>query len=290
MLVDPNKLDDSQRRRILKKLEERLGLSQAARQLGISRSTLYRYINGSQGVPLDVIKSALEMLAIDDIIDGIYGTRIVDVDATTAISVIIKAVKDEKFRNFFLSLLYQNLGDYLKETASVYIVSENEVKKFEKVLEDRSKSTKDMRIRYLRKALSNLGYELSPDGIRELLLELREESTNIARHTANSLKLFIKTIVAEKNLPLAQTLYNSFRVPKSVYKYRPKPLSIGDLKKIFDHIEHLGAKAFFLMLAETGLRVGEVYSLKIDQVDLENRIIKIMKESRTKRAYISFLH
>ncbi|BFI76245.1 hypothetical protein YN1HA_23430 [Sulfurisphaera ohwakuensis] len=45
-----------------------------------------------------------------------------------------------------------------------------------------------------------------------------------------------------------------------------------------------------MILAETGLRVGEVLSLKIDQIDIEHRIIKIMKESETKRAYISFLH
>jgi integrase len=44
------------------------------------------------------------------------------------------------------------------------------------------------------------------------------------------------------------------------------------------------------LLSESGLRVGEVYSLKMNQIDLENRIIKVMKESETKRAYISFIH
>ncbi|WP_258712505.1 hypothetical protein [Stygiolobus caldivivus] len=36
--------------------------------------------------------------------------------------------------------------------------------------------------------------------------------------------------------------------------------------------------------------MGEVYSLSVEQVDLENGIIKLMKNSATKRAYISFLH
>jgi len=79
-------------------------------------------------------------------------------------------------------------------------------------------------------------------------------------------------------------------VPKSRYKYKPQPLSLDTLREIFNNIDHLGAKAFFLILAESGLRVGEVYSLKMDQLDLENRIIKVMKESETKRAYISFIH
>ncbi|WP_345725203.1 site-specific integrase [Saccharolobus caldissimus] len=230
------------------------------------------------------------MLAPDELSDAIYGMKVVEVDATTALSVVIKAMKDEKFRNFFVSVLYQYLGDYLKNVSSTYIVTEEDVKKFEKSLQGKSKSTIDMRMRYLRRALAEIGYELSPDGIRDLLAELSEESINVARHTANSLKLFIKTIVREKNLQLAQLLYNSFKVPKSKYKYKPQPLLLETLRKIFDNIDHLGAKAFFLLLAESGLRVGEVYSLKIDQLDLENRIIKVMKETETKRAYISFIH
>nr|WP_011225135.1 tyrosine-type recombinase/integrase [Sulfolobus islandicus]CAG38170.1 integrase [Sulfolobus islandicus] len=290
MLIDVTKLDEEQRKRILKKLIDKLGLTLAAKMLGVGRSTLYRYVNTNQSIPLEVVKKATEMLAPDELSDAIYGLKVVEVDATTALSVVIKAIKDEKFRNFFVSILYQYLGDYLKSASSTYIVTEEDVKKFEKSLQGKSKSTIDMRIRYLRMALIRLSYELSPDGIRDLLAELSEESSNIARHTANSLKLFIKTVVKEKNLQLAQLLYNSFKVPKSKYKYKPQPLSVDTLRKIFDSIDHLGAKAFFLLLAESGLRVGEVYSLKMDQLDLENRIIKVMKESETKRAYISFVH
>ncbi|WP_342765567.1 tyrosine-type recombinase/integrase [Thermofilum sp.] len=39
----------------------------------------------------------------------------------------------------------------------------------------------------------------------------------------------------------------------------------------------MGAKAFFLLLAETGLRVGDVLSLKLEQVDLEHRIIRVIE-------------
>jgi len=43
-------------------------------------------------------------------------------------------------------------------------------------------------------------------------------------------------------------------------------------------------------LAETGLRPGEIISLSLSAVDLENRVIKIGKISETKRSYITFLH
>nr|WP_011225175.1 tyrosine-type recombinase/integrase [Sulfolobus islandicus]CAG38214.1 integrase [Sulfolobus islandicus] len=290
MLIDVSKLDEQQRKRILKKLIDKLGLTQAAKMLDVGRSTLYRYVNSDQSIPLEVVKKATEMLAPDELSDAIYGLKVVEVDATTALSVVIKAMKDEKFRNFFVSILYQYLGDYLKSASSTHIVTEEDVKKFEKSFQGKSKETRRLRMRYLRTALIRLSYELSPDGIRDLLAELSEESSNIARHTANSLKLFIKTVVKEKNLQLAQLLYNSFKVPKSKYKYKPQPLSVDTLRKIFNNIDHLGAKAFFLLLAESGLRVGEVYSLKMNQLDLENRIIKVMKESETKRAYISFVH
>jgi hypothetical protein len=108
-------------------------------------------------------------------------------------------------------------------------------------------------MRYLRLALTRLSYELSPDRIWDLLAELSEEGSNVARHTANSLKLFIKTVLRGKNLQLVQSLYNSFKVPKSRYKYRPQPLTPDTLRRIFESIDHLGAKAFFLLLAESGL-------------------------------------
>ena len=289
--IDVEKLDEDQKARLLKKAVEKYGLSYVANKLGVDRSTLYRYVAGKvKRIPEEVVKAVAEMLSVEEVSDAVYGLKTVDVDPTTALSVIVKALRDEGFRNFFLSLLYQYMGDYLKATSSTYIVSEDDVKRFEKTLQEKAKSTRDMRMRYLKRALAELGYELSPDGIRDLLAELSEESPNVARHTATTLKLFLKTVVREKNLQLAQTLYNSFRVPKTRYRHRPQPLTLEALKKVFGAIEHLGAKAYFLLLVETGLRVGEVYSIMIDQVDLEHRIIRIMKESETKRAYITFLH
>nr|WP_012386964.1 tyrosine-type recombinase/integrase [Sulfolobus islandicus]ABE99638.1 integrase [Sulfolobus islandicus] len=287
--IDVNKLDSEQKIRILKKAAEKYGLSYVAQKLGIDRSTLYRYVAGKvKKVPDQVIQLATEMLSIEELSDAIYGLKTVDVDPTTALSIVIKALRDEGFRNFFLTLLYQYMGDYLKTTTNTYIVSEDDVKKFETLLSNKSKTTKDMRLRYLKRALSDLGYELSPDGIREVIAEA--ETPNIARHMANSLKLFIKTIVREKNPGLAHLLYSSFTVPKGKYKRKPESLNIETLKRIFNAIDHLGAKAYFLLLCETGLRTGEVYSITLDHLDLEHRVIKLMKESETKRAYIAFVH
>ncbi|BDC18261.1 hypothetical protein HS5_11510 [Acidianus sp. HS-5] len=69
-----------------------------------------------------------------------------------ALSVIVKALKGECFRNFSITLLYQYMGDYLRTTINAYVVSEEDVKKFETLLEGKSK--KDIRLRCLKKGVS----------------------------------------------------------------------------------------------------------------------------------------
>ena len=80
-------------------------------------STLYRYVSGKvRKVPDNVITAAAEMLNLEELSDVLYGFRTVDVDPTVALSVEIKALRDDVFRNFFLTLPYQYMGDYLRTT------------------------------------------------------------------------------------------------------------------------------------------------------------------------------
>ena len=87
-------------------------------------------------VPDNVI-AATETLDLEELSDVLYGFRTVDVDPTVALSVEIKALRDDVFRNFFLTLPYQYMGDYLR-TTSTYIVSEDDLKKFETLLSNKS--------------------------------------------------------------------------------------------------------------------------------------------------------
>ena len=290
--INVEKLDDQKKLNILKKSVEKHGLSYVSRFIGVDRSTLNRYLNGKiQRIPQEVIEKASELLTVDELSDIVYGVKTTDVDPTTAISVIIKAKKDEGFRNFFLSLLWQELGDYIKEPSNSYLVTKDDIELFEKMVRnEKSRKTAEERVNYLRRALADLDYELTPTKLKEYILDLSEESKGRAEHTAKALKLFIKEVVKPKSPRIARELYESFKTPKSKPKYKPFIPEITTVKQIFNNIKDIGAKAFFLLLAETGLRVGEVLSLKLEQVDLEHRIIRVMKESETKRAYVSFLH
>ncbi|QXJ34164.1 putative phage integrase [Saccharolobus shibatae] len=73
-------------------------------------------------------------MTVDELSDIIYGVKTTDIDPTTVISAIIKAKKDEGFRNFFLTLLWQELGDYIKEPSNSYIVTKEDIEFFERLV------------------------------------------------------------------------------------------------------------------------------------------------------------
>lgn len=92
----------------MKKAIEKYGLSYVAQKLGTDRSTLYRYFAGKvKKVPDETISITAEMLSLEELSYALYGLKTIDVDPTTALSVIIKALRNQGFRNFLLTLLYQ---------------------------------------------------------------------------------------------------------------------------------------------------------------------------------------
>jgi len=180
------------------------------------------------------------------------------------------------------SLIYQEIADFTKSLKNYSVkVSEDHILKFEKLLRDRSRETSRKHIQYLRKALKDLGFELNAEKLQEYVLELMEESMHVARHTSKSLKLFIKLVLKDPNL------YSSFRIPRVESPLKDLP-SLDDVKAIAKAVTWPPAKAYYALLVETGLRPGEVFSLKVDDVDFEKRMVKPKRITNTKRAYISF--
>lgn len=292
MRIDPSKLDREKRIKILEKASEKIGKTALAKKIGINVSTLYRYLNNEiNSIPIEVVEKASEVLSIEELNDIIYGLQVSEINENVAISVIVKMKRDPEFRSFFLSLMKQYLGEYINDASTSYVVTRDDVEKFINYLKV-SKSNATFRIykNYFMKILTDLKYTLTIENIKDYILKESTISAGRAYHLAKILKLFIKEIIIPKNRSLGQELYNSFKLPKLKIEYKPVPLSLDILKKIFNNIDNLGAKTFFLLLVETGLRTGEVLNLKIDQLDLEHRIIHISKISETKRAYITFIH
>ncbi len=171
------------------------------------------------------------------------------------------------------------------------MVTKDDIELFEKIVKnEKSRNTAQGRISYLRRALVDLDYELTPTKLKEYILDLSEENEGRAEHTAKALKLFIIEVVKPKSAAIARELYEAFKTPKIAPHHKQYIPDLATVKQIFNNINDLGAKAFFILLTETGLRIGEVLSLKLDQIDFKHRIIHISKMNKTKRAYITFLH
>ena len=65
--------------------------------------------------------------------------------------------------------------------------------------------------------------------------------------------------------------------------------TIDELRQILANIPSVEAKAYFLILAETGLRPGEPFLATMDDVDFERGLMRIGKITKTKRAFVVFL-
>ena len=183
------------------------------------------------------------------------------------------------------NIAYQKLVELLKSRVRGYsvTVTREHIEAFEKLLKSKAPKTRVERLRYLRRALEDLGWELSAERLQEYIAELSEKSPSVAQHNAKALKLFIKHVLRDPNL------YNAFKTPKVEYGLTAEPLTLEEVRAVARAIDWPPAKAYFALLAETGLRPGEVLNARVQDLDLNERMLKIMKANNTtKRSYIAF--
>jgi hypothetical protein len=108
------------------------------------------------------------------------------------------------------NIAYQKLVELLKSRVRGYsvTVTRGHVEAFERLLKSKAPKTREERMMYLRRALNDLGWELSAERLQEYVAELQEESPHVARHIAVTLKAFIKHVIKDPNL------YNAFKTPR----------------------------------------------------------------------------
>ena len=84
-------------------------------------------------------------------------------------------------------------------------------------------------------------------------------------------------------------LYSSFKTTRVEYSLTAELLTLEEVRALTRAIEWPPAKAYHALLAETGLRPGEVLNARVQDLDLSERMLKVMKAgSTTKRSYIAF--
>ena len=131
--------------------------------------------------------------------------------------VIAKARADPGFRDVLLSYLDRYLGDDVRSAGTKWVVTEQDLEEFvkSKKLKGLAEKTIHDEVRYIKLALSEVNWVLTPEGIREFLADLAEdEKTFVLKHTTYSLKSFLKTVLKPRDSALFRALYDVFTVHK----------------------------------------------------------------------------
>jgi integrase len=208
------------------------------------------------------------------------------------VRVIARARADAGFRELLLSYLDRYLGEYVRSMGTRWVVTEQDVEEFVKAKRLRGLKEKTIHdhVHYLRLALSELNWVLEPEGIREFLAGLREEGEeHVLRHVTVALKSFLKAVLKPKDPVLFRLLYDSFTVYKPRANNHVKLPTLEQLRQIWAKLPSIESKFYFALLAETGLRPGEPFTLSLSDLDLEHGMLHIGKVTETKRAFVAFL-
>jgi integrase len=118
--------------------------------------------------------------------------------------------------------------------------------------------------------------------IRQYLKRFRNLSSYGYTNVLNGVRTFLKFSDQEK-------LFD-FKYPRNTFKIRSLPRN-GELTSFFNMLQTNRAKALFLFYATTGLRKQEVLSLRLKDVDFENRMVipRLAHETNTtKKTWITF--
>ncbi len=107
------------------------------------------------------------------------------------VRVIARARADPEYRDLLLSYLDRYLADYVRTMGNKWVVTDQDIEEFVKAKKLKGLSDKTIRdeVRYIKEALAELNWVLTPDGIREYLTSLAEVNEQyVLKHTTYSLK------------------------------------------------------------------------------------------------------
>jgi integrase len=290
-LLDLAQINEEQRRSIIEFVRERKGVR--PKDLGVTDAYLRMVRSGKARAGDGLLCQALKYITEDELkllLKGIVPEARASLN--DAVRVIATARVDPEFREFLLGLIKEYLGDYITTLQQTWHVGEKDIEDFVRAKRLKGLTDKTIRdeARYIREALAELDWNLTPDNLREYLAGLAEEGEEyVLKHTTYSLKSFLKTVLKPRDPGLFALLYNSFTVVKPRSHNKVKLPTIDQLRRIWQSLPTIEGKFYFGLLAETGLRPGEPFLLTIDDLDLEHGMLRIGKVTETKRAFVAFM-
>jgi integrase len=290
-LLDLGQINEESRYTIIDFVYNNKGVK--PKDLGVTGAYLRMLRNRQARVSDNILCAALRYITEDELKLLLKGI-IPEARATfnDIVRVVATARVDPVAREFLLSLIKEYLGDYISTLQQVWHVTDRDLEDFIKAkkLKGLREKTINDEVRYIRRALAELNWDLTPDGLREYLAELAEEGEQyILKHTTYSLKAFLKEVLKPRDPFLFSLLYNSFTTIHVKNRNKVKLPTIDQLRRIWAGLPSIESKLYFTILAECGLRPSEPFLVSIDDVDLEHGVIHIGKITETKRVFIAFL-
>ena len=290
-LLDLSQINEEQRRDIIEFVRERKGVK--PKDLGVTDAYLRMVRAGKVRAGDGLLCQALRYITEDELkllLKGIVPeTRASFGDV---VRVVATARVDPQVREFLLGLIKEYLGDFIGTLQQTWHVTEQDIESFIKAkrLKGLSEKTIKDEVRYIREALAELNWDLTPEGIREYLAGLVEDGeVYVLKHSTYSLKSFLKTVLKPRDPTLFRALYDVFTVYKPKVNNHIRLPTIDQLREIWRQLPSIESKFYFALLAETGLRPGEPLLVSIDELDLEHGMLRIGKVTETKRAFVAFL-
>jgi len=290
-LVNIEKIGNEERVKIINYVMEKKGVR--ARDLGVTLNLISMIRSGKRRVTEDLLCRALKFLSNEELAK-LLGQVPEPEPASIGdlVRVVARARADPEYRDLLLSYLDRYLGDYVRSAGTRWAVTEQDIEEFIKAKKLKGLSEKTIRdeVHYIREALAELNWTLTPEGVREYLAELAEDGeTYVLKHTTYSLKSFLKTVLKPKDPALFRALYDVFTVYKPKNNNHTRLPTLEQLRQIWQQLPTIESKFYFVLLAETGLRPGEPFLLSIDDLDVEHGMLRVGKVTPTKRAFIAFL-
>jgi integrase len=290
-LLDLGQIGEEQRKSIIEYVRERKGVK--PKDLGVTDAYLRMVRSGKARAGDGLLCQALKYITEDELrllLKGIVPEA--KASLNDAVRVVATARVDPEFREFLLGLIKEYLGDYITTLQQTWHVSERDIEEFTRAKKLKGLSDKTIRdeVHYIREALSELNWNMTPEGVREYLAELAEDGEHyVLKHTTYSLKSFLKTVLKPRDPALFRALYDTFTVYRPRSNNHTRLPTLEQLRQIWQGLPTIESKFYFALLAETGLRPGEPFLLSIDDLDLEHGMLRVGKVTATKRAFVAFL-
>lgn len=114
----------------------------------------------------------------------------------------------------------------------------------------------------------------------------RDMKNETIRHSLQILYAFLRFLKPDKIIH-AELLERKIRI--RMPQRLPKAIPTEDIRRLLSVIDHVRDHAMVLMLLRTGMRIGELLSLRVHDVDLSERTVKIYQAEKNSVGRVVYL-